>query len=33
MAGKVKEFQKVISDDTDWKDTIGGEHVCKFELA
>ncbi len=29
MGGKVKDFQKVIVDDTDWKDTIGGDHVCK----
>uniref|UniRef100_A0A6U5B3U3 Thioredoxin domain-containing protein n=1 Tax=Hemiselmis andersenii TaxID=464988 RepID=A0A6U5B3U3_HEMAN len=27
MAGKMKEFQKVIVDDMDWKDTISGEHV------
>lgn len=27
MAGKTKEFQKVIADDMDWKDTIAGEHV------
>mmetsp|Transcript_47279 Transcript_47279/g.94621 ORF Transcript_47279/g.94621 Transcript_47279/m.94621 type:complete len:108 (+) Transcript_47279:24-347(+) len=24
---KVKEFQKVIVDDSDWKETIAGEHV------
>ena len=26
---KVKEFQKVILDDVDFKDTIAGDHVCK----
>ena len=30
MAGKVKEFQKVIMDDADWKETINGENVCTF---
>lgn len=29
---KVKEFQKVIVDDLDWKDTISGEHVCEWNL-
>ena len=29
MGGKIKDFQKVIVDDTDWKDAIGGDHVCK----
>ncbi len=28
MAGKIKEFQKVITDDADWKETISGENVC-----
>mmetsp|Transcript_8232 Transcript_8232/g.13049 ORF Transcript_8232/g.13049 Transcript_8232/m.13049 type:complete len:110 (-) Transcript_8232:116-445(-) len=27
MAGKIKEFQKVIVDDADFKETIAGEHV------
>mmetsp|Transcript_38429 Transcript_38429/g.94506 ORF Transcript_38429/g.94506 Transcript_38429/m.94506 type:complete len:114 (+) Transcript_38429:102-443(+) len=27
MGGKVKDFQKVIVDDLDWKDTISGDHV------
>ena len=30
MAGKIKEFQKVITDDGDWKETINGENVCTF---
>jgi hypothetical protein len=30
MAGKIKEFQKVITDDADWKETISGENVCTF---
>ena len=25
---KVKDFQKAIVDDIDWKETISGEHVC-----
>ena len=28
MGGKIKEFQKIIVDDLDWKETISGEHVC-----
>jgi hypothetical protein len=27
---KVKEFQKHIIDDADFKDTIAGDHVCEF---
>jgi hypothetical protein len=27
---KVKEFQKHILDDADFKDTVSGDHVCKF---
>lgn len=29
MGGKVKEFQKMITDDADFKDTISGDHVCE----
>jgi hypothetical protein len=32
MAGKIKEFQKAILDDNDWKETImqGAEHACRL---
>lgn len=26
---KVKEFQKIIIDDMDFKETIAGDHVCE----
>jgi hypothetical protein len=29
MAGKIKEFQKAIVDDADFKETIGGENICQ----
>jgi hypothetical protein len=32
MAGKIKEFQKAIVDDLDWKETIAGEHVCECKV-
>ena len=30
MAGKIKEFQKAIADENDWKEFVlgGSEHVC-----
>lgn len=31
MGGKIKDFQKIIVDDSDWKDTISGEHVCELD--
>jgi len=29
MAGKMKEFQKKITDDADFKETINGDYVCE----
>ena len=31
MAGKVKEFQKKIADDADFKETIQGDYVCEYD--
>jgi hypothetical protein len=29
---KVKEFQKIITDDIDFKETVSGDHVCECRL-
>ena len=33
MGGKVKEFQKIIQDDADFKDTVAGDHVSECPLS
>ena len=33
MGGKVKEFQKIIQDDADFKETVAGDHVSECPLS